>query len=218
MPWTYVMIATGAATFVGALLVRSRSKTIPKAPTTAKRKRHRINVGYAKAQPQELYVTVLPVSHIVPGTAVRVTTDTHPSWPHAPVALYGFPTTSSSSSPKLQLHAIGDACPHVAIGSLSKGDVCVLSDLEDLSVVSCPVHTYVFDLKTGHCLTDKRNHTPATPVYKTRIACGADGLGMVQICTTPNASVPNKVPLDVGNAAQLALVKIGLDRKFGGSK
>ena len=76
MPWTYVMIATGAATFVGALLVRSRSKTIPKAPTTAKRKRHRINVGYAKAQPQELYVTVLPVSHIVPGTAVRVTTDT----------------------------------------------------------------------------------------------------------------------------------------------
>jgi nitrite reductase/ring-hydroxylating ferredoxin subunit len=115
----------------------------------------------------------------------------------------------------MRLHAIADACPHVAIGSLAQGDACVLADLEDLAVVSCPVHTFAFDLSTGHCVTDKRRKTPAASVYSTRIWRENDGSEVVQISTMPRKAVENVVSIDVGNRAQLRLVEIALRRKFG---
>jgi nitrite reductase/ring-hydroxylating ferredoxin subunit len=70
-----------------------------------------------------------------------------------PVAL--FRLRSGADAP---VYAIQDACPHVAIGSLVKGDAAYVGDIEDWSgstcraAVACPVHAFTFDLDNGLCI------------------------------------------------------------------
>lgn len=69
-----------------------------------------------------------------------------------PVALFRF----GRDSP---IYAIQDECPHVAIGSLAEGEAASLEDIEDFSdatcnaAVSCPIHSFTFDLSTGQCIS-----------------------------------------------------------------
>ena len=151
---------------------------------------------------------------------IKITPETHPKWTGRPSAtLFSFKNEESNGQSQqklpLRLHAIADACPHVAIGSLAKGDACVLPDLEDLAVVTCPVHSFAFDLTTGHCVTDKRRKTPAANVYSTRIWQDNNGKEVVQISTKVKPVVENTVSLEVGNKAQLRLVEMALRIKFG---
>ena len=134
---------------------------------------------------------------------IKITPETHPKWTGRPPAtLFSFKNEESNGQSQqklpMRLHAIADACPHVAIGSLAKGDACVLPDLEDLAVVTCPVHSFAFDLTTGHCVTDKRRKTPAANVYSTRIWQDNNGKEVVQISTKVKPVVENTVSLEVG--------------------
>lgn len=113
---------------------------------------------------------VAPAEDVVAGARFRVAASTHKGWEGEPVAIFVLAGGS-------EVYAISDPCPHVAIGSLHSGDACAkLGDLEDIAssglnaAVLCPVHSYAFDLETGHCITDKSRQTPAANVYNTRIA------------------------------------------------
>ena len=55
------------------------------------------------------------------------------------------------------VHCLDDACPHAG-HSLSNGDI---GDVEDIApgcgvdlVVSCPAHAYIYDAKSGKCLSN----------------------------------------------------------------
>ena len=96
-----------------------------------------------------------------------------------------------------------------------------LSDIEDLQgsscgpVVACPVHAFTFDLRTGHCISnhkkDGRLGTPPGLVFSAR----QERAGEISLFTEPLPPQPNRVAQADGFAAQLELVRIGLDRKYG---
>ena len=70
---------------------------------------------------------------------------------------------------------------------------------------------FTFDLRTGHCISNRNNQTPPAAVYATRLVNGRVWLRRDPVAAAP----PNEVSLDDGFRAQMALVQIGLDRKFG---
>ena len=178
--------------------------------------------GNSKICKKDDWHDVLPLSSFssTSTTILQINSDSHPTWTNTPVAFFSFPTLNQVDGYSFTFHAISNACPHVAIGSLSEGDACVfhprsaaqsdLVDVEDLllHVVSCPVHTYVFDLTTGHCLT---NQTSSANVYNVRV----NQMEMVQIYSKPNKAKKNHVSIEVGQQAQLKLVEIGLNKKYG---
>ncbi len=59
------------------------------------------------------------------------------------------------------IHAVDQACPHEG-GPLAEGSV-------EANAIVCPIHSYKFDCKTGHCLTDSRLKLR---VYETKIEQG----------------------------------------------
>ena len=183
---------------------------------------------------------VTAIAPFDPATAVpsrtKVSAETHPHWDGetpvvvfvlaAPRGTYDDTTASTAALPAARVYAISDLCPHVAIGRLSEGDAVDLGDMEDLRtagcaslpVVDCPVHAYVFDLRSGHCITDRRGRTPPAPVYPTRTAV-VGGQRVLQVCSKPRAPVPeNTVSVEAGNKAQLHLVARAMDRKFGAAE
>ena len=59
------------------------------------------------------------------------------------------------------LYAIGNRCPHRS-GPLVRGKIEKVS--EDSLAVRCPIHGWLFDLKTGRCLTRASASSPVFPV------------------------------------------------------
>ena len=178
------------------------------------------------APPDSGWIDVTDGSDVVPGAKFHVSSSSHPGWESEPVAIFAL----SSESSELEFYAISDPCPHVAVGSLHDGDACAdLGDLEDIAgtglraAVLCPVHSFAFDLQTGHCITDKRQGTPPARIYRTRlITVAAESAGgshstsrMLQIHTEPKETTENTVSLKAGNKAQLHLVQLALERKYG---
>jgi nitrite reductase/ring-hydroxylating ferredoxin subunit len=196
------------------------------------------------------WLDVADGAEVVAGARFRVSASTHPGWEGEPVAVFclsgsggGSGGGSAEPLPEVERYAISDPCPHVAIGSLHDGDACAglgeLGDLEDMAglnaAVLCPVHSYAFDLQTGHCITDKGRGTPSANIYRTRIItvnAGAaaaqkssnanvlDGGGsnirrVLQINMVPKDTAENTVSLTAGNKAQLHLVQLALERKYG---
>ena len=112
------------------------------------------------------------------------------------------------------------ACPHASIS-------LACSDIEDLSdtfpstsgpCIACPAHMYVFDLGSGHCLTDRL--TPRGRVYDVRTSTHTSADGRVTrglwVARTPKPDIADCKPdIAVGNAIQLKLVEKGLRRRFG---
>ena len=141
--------------------------------------------------------------------SIKITKKQNPKWCNPPVALIAFYDTTATARHRPRLHAIQDACPHVAIGSLIQGDNCIydtkivdLEDIADIPVVACPVHSFTFDLNTGHCITDKRKNTPPALIYNTRYWYDAVlKQEMVQICMRPKPEVINSVSLAIGNVS-----------------
>ena len=197
----------------------------------------------APGEQQPGWVDVADAADVVAGSRFRVSASTHPGWDGEPVAV--FCLSDGGGLPQTRLFAISDACPHVAIGSLYDGDACAgLGDLEDIvglrAAVLCPVHSYAFDLQTGHCVTDKGKGTPSAKVYRTRIITvsspgaakgsknsdpsdGNSSAGssdnqsrrVLQIHAVPEDAADNRVSLEAGNKAQLHLVQLALERKYG---
>lgn len=116
--------------------------------------------------------------------------------------------------------AVQEACPHAAI-SLHDADI------EDFSLefpmtagpcVACPAHMYVFDVGSGHCLTN--GLTPAARTYPVHTSrAGGDGQGALHVwlgrTPRPPPSTSVKASRAVGNEIQLRLVDMGLKRRFG---
>ena len=104
------------------------------------------------------------------------------------------------------------------------------SDIEDLGqscpgklqgpCIACPAHTYVFDARTGHCLTD--DYTPSARIYSVkRTTSGASTV--LWVAREPNQPVSDQgggrheqgIGTDEGNAIQLLMVEKALKRRFG---
>lgn len=124
-----------------------------------------------------------------------------------------------------RVYAAQNACPHAG-GALHTGEIedievpsprvrdGTTADTERLACIACPAHSHVFELSTGHCLTDKET-TPAR-VYATKV----DGNGFV--CISRSAVEPsgtrvstiNALPKGTVDAIQLQMVATALERKF----
>ena len=163
-----------------------------------------------------IWMNVISTSELLlrKSKSIKITKKQHPKWCNPPVALIAFYDTTATARHRPRLHAIQDACPHVAIGSLIQGDNCIyrmneddkkivdLEDIADIPVVACPVHSFTFDLNTGHCITDKRKNTPPALIYNTRYWYDAVlKQEMVQICMRPKPEVINSVSLAIGNVS-----------------
>jgi nitrite reductase/ring-hydroxylating ferredoxin subunit len=152
-----------------------------------------------------------------------------PEWQGAPVSLFRLKKTGP-------VFAVQDACPHVAIGELSQGEAADVGDIEDYATSTCtaavawcapntassplslprrtlrlrsPVHTFVFDLHTGHCVTDSR--TPPARIYATKLT----GDGRVLVQCKPLAQQQRRATIEDGHRMQMLLVEQGLDRVYG---
>ena len=112
----------------------------------------------------------------------------------------------------------------MAIGSLAKGGACLVNEITDIEdivvdrgVVMCPEHSFCFDLRTGKCVTQQPR--PGTSPLRARcydvvVARG----GEVLLSRHPRGGgdpvvVENELSLEVGNKAQLHLVRRAI---FGG--
>lgn len=122
--------------------------------------------------------------------------------------------------------ALQEGCPHANI-SLR------MADIEDFRpdfptthgpCLSCPAHSYVFDVGSGDCLTNR--HTPPARTYDVQVSpaeTSAEGAAFhVWVCQVPkqpalHAEPSGPLSLEVGNAIQLKLVEAALRRKFGDS-
>lgn len=62
------------------------------------------------------------------------------------------------------LYAVGNRCPHRS-GPLVRGKVEKAPDTGDWTV-RCPIHGWLFDLKTGECLTRPSASVPTYPVER----------------------------------------------------
>ncbi len=60
------------------------------------------------------------------------------------------------------LYAIGNRCPHRS-GPLVKGRLESMPETGN-PAVRCPIHGWLFDLKTGDCLTRPTARVPSYPV------------------------------------------------------
>ena len=61
-----------------------------------------------------------------------------------------------------RLYAVGNRCPHRS-GPLFKGTVEKVGE-EGAPAIRCPIHGWLFDLKTGACLTRSSASVPTYPV------------------------------------------------------
>jgi ferredoxin-nitrite reductase len=99
------------------------------------------------------------------------------------------------------LHAVDNLCPHEG-GSIGEGS------LEE-GTVSCPLHNYKFDCKTGKCVTDPRL---CVPVYETKIEHGKI---WVRVAATPPIAASANTPEDPAKKKSAAeiwkTVKHGID-------
>ena len=122
--------------------------------------------------------------------------------------------------------ALQEGCPHANISLKA-------SDIEDFRpqfpttrgpCLACPAHSYVFDVGSGDCLTNRQ--TPPARTYDVRVSSAAAGLPgttagtavHVWVCQAPkpsSAARTEQAGLEVGNAIQLKLVEAALRRKFG---
>ena len=82
-------------------------------------------------------------------------------------------------------------------------------------LLSCPAHSYVYDTRSGSCITDQNGGV--TRRWNTRVH-EVGGAKVVQIggpmAVVEEAERPT-VPKDLVNRIQLALVEKALDRKYG---
>uniref|UniRef100_A0A7S4B9J5 Rieske domain-containing protein n=1 Tax=Chrysotila carterae TaxID=13221 RepID=A0A7S4B9J5_CHRCT len=142
---------------------------------------------------------------------------------------------------RISLHTadIEDFRPHACMQSRqstwANGAVPRESDLQALAgpCIVCPAHMYVFDCGNGACLTNELTQSARVYAVKTKRLeeLGAERVqvlisrdprqqdesqsrvaGAGEYCQTGKAL---KVSKDGGNKIQLALVKLGLERKFG---
>lgn len=60
------------------------------------------------------------------------------------------------------LYAVGNRCPHRS-GPLVKGQVLKREETGEWAV-RCPIHGWLFDLKSGRCLTRPSARIPTYPV------------------------------------------------------
>jgi sulfite reductase beta subunit-like hemoprotein/nitrite reductase/ring-hydroxylating ferredoxin subunit len=99
------------------------------------------------------------------------------------------------------LHAVDNLCPHEG-GSIGEGSV-------EEGTVSCPLHNFKFDCKTGKCVTDARLQVP---VYETKIEQGKIWVRVA--ATPPIAASANTLedPAKKKSAAEIwKTVKHGID-------
>lgn len=181
-------------------------------------------------------------SGFVGGTSVsRITRDSKGPgrWPGPTIALFLF----EGEEGELASYAISDACPHMAIGSLSKGDALSLrdcrggrrrsgghggddggaavADIEDAisAAVSCPVHSFTFDLSSGQCISDAPDmRTAPATVFPSRVVTTAGGGHAIQVFTLPRPLQPIESRVcskAEGSAVQIAILDRALDAKFG---
>eukprot|EP00947_MAST-08B_sp_MAST-8B-sp1_P001804 g1804.t1 len=95
-------------------------------------------------------------------------------------------------------------------GSAGSADAASAAAKNIIPAVACPVHSFVFDLRTGHCLTN-HTHVPSGPVYATRVL---EPLGVVFLAREATPQADNQVSLEDGQSTQRAIVKAAIDRKF----
>ena len=124
------------------------------------------------------FVGRVPLSHLMNGELVRLTYEPF----HVLVALV-------STDPPIAV-AIEDACNHAG-ASLSEGER-LRGDC-----VSCPMHGYVFELRTGR-LVEPRGLCSDQRTFVTRIEEGAGALGMEVSVWDPGAGVTLTVPVGLG--------------------
>ena len=83
-----------------------------------------------------------------------------------------------------------------------------------IGCVACPAHSWVFELSTGECITN-RSTRPAR-VHRTHI----DETGVVSVSVRPvqpgreDVDVVGSIPQEVANKIQLDMVATALARKF----
>jgi ferredoxin-nitrite reductase len=99
------------------------------------------------------------------------------------------------------LHAVDNLCPHEG-GSIGEGSV-------EEGTVSCPLHNYKFDCKTGKCVTDARLRVP---VYETKIEHSKI---WVRVAATPPIAASANTPEDPAKKKSAAeiwkTIKHGID-------
>lgn len=112
--------------------------------------------------------------------------------------------------------AIGNTCPHAGY-PLGDGDI---EDLDgaidcagklDAPVVSCPAHSYLFDLRRGTCITEKPRCDPAA-VFPVELRDGRVFLGTQP--KTGGEIGARVLTTDEANKTQLAMVGLALERKY----
>jgi len=118
---------------------------------------------------------------------------------------------------KGEYFAVQNTCPHAA-APLASGDIEDFPEHELKGCVSCPAHSYIFNLESGACLTNPE--TPAARVYEVRLAEEAPGVHAVFVSREQRwaagaAPSPERLEKAAVNSIQLKLVGIGLDRKYG---
>jgi len=115
-----------------------------------------------------------------------------------------------------RLWAICNICPHAGY-PLDEGDIEDLGESasgRDLGspVVSCPAHSYLFDMERGTCINMADNCPPA-PVYRAQLR--GDRLFLSLQPDQDGATGTHKLCKSDENAIQLEMVDRALNRKYG---
>ena len=165
-----------------------------------------------------LLVATVPSSSLSADFAcLDISSDNIPQWPGEPIVVWYRRVPGTEDC---EVFAMQEACPHASIS-------LVESDIEDLRAenvgklsgpcISCPAHSYVFDLGSGKCLTNRE--TPDARTYPAWAEPTPSG-DAVRILVRPerhppNAPGPPPLSQQEANSIQLEMVDRALRRRFG---